>query len=398
MNEKILDISAIIGDFVREQEVLINGLLLKQYQQYGSLKPEDWLTKQYNALPILQKKILRNILVSKRKALQVVRKGLYLAYMCGKDERAFTRLIDQVSKKPVVTVPQGIRTEINNVSLFVAGSLDFIGRKKFDNYRKNVSVMFQKSIITTDPAKTLVDEILSRTTTIFDNKRILKPFDGNMATRKSIELGVRKSLQDITQQSFDESAFVFVIASEHGDSAPDHKEWQGKIYYNENWRKFVADPELAKQVESFISRRNLRSYQWVRGEPVQMWTRWNCRHKLRSVPIEDVLGKSLQTVLQENNFTRFGKPMKEKYDNLQLQRAYERNVRKYDERIKTMEMGGNPDLTAYNKAKMLKRKWQKKLTSLVKNNKVYLFRARDRENAKKLMFDFGIKLQLKEQE
>jgi hypothetical protein len=116
------------------------------------------------------------------------------------------------------------------------------------------------------------------------------------------------------------------------------------------------------------------------------------------VPIEDVLGKSLQTVLQENNFTRFGKPMKEKYDNLQLQRAYERNVRKYDERIKTMEMGGNPDLTAYNKAKMLKRKWQKKLTSLVKNNKVYLFRARDRENAKKLMFDFGIKLQLKEQE
>jgi hypothetical protein len=318
--------------------------------------------------------------------------------MFGKDEKAFSRLIQQISQKPVATVPQGIKTEINNVSLFVAGSLDYIGRKKFDNYRRNVSVMFQKSIITTDPAKALVEEILNRTTTIFDNKRILKPFDGNMATRKSIELGVRKSLQDITQMSFDESPFVFVIASEHGDSAPDHKEWQGKIYYNENWRQFIADPELAKQVESFIQRRNLRSYQWVRGEPVKMWTRWNCRHKLRTIPVEDVLQKPLRTVLQENNFTRFGKPMKEKYDNLQLQRSYERNVRKYDDRIKTMEMGGNPDLTAYNKAKVLRKKWQKKLTTLIKNNEIYLFRARDRENARKLMFDFGVKLQLKEQE
>lgn len=398
MNEKILDISAIIGDFVREQEVLIDALLLKQYQQYQTLKPEEWLAKQYNALPTLQKRILKEILASKKNALQVVRKGLYLAYMFGKDEKAFSRLIQQISQKSIATVPQGIKTEINNVSLFVAGSLDYIGRKKFDNYRRNVSVMFQKSIITTDPAKALVEEILNRTTTIFDNKRILKPFDGNMATRKSIELGVRKSLQDITQMSFDESPFVFVIASEHGDSAPDHKEWQGKIYYNENWRQFIADPELAKQVESFIQRRNLRSYQWVRGEPVKMWTRWNCRHKLRAIPVEDVLQKPLRTVLQENNFTRFGKPMKEKYDNLQLQRSYERNVRKYDDRIKTMEIGGNPDPIAYNKAKVLRKKWQKKLTTLVKNNEIYLFRARDRENARKLMFDFGVKLQLKEQE
>jgi hypothetical protein len=398
MNEKIIDISSIIGDFVREQEVLINSLLLKQYQQYGFLKPEDWLTKQYNALPILQKKIFFNVLKSKQNSIQVIRKGLYLAYMFGKDEKAFSRLIKQISTKPIVTVPRPVKTQINNVSLFVASSLDYMANKKFNNYRKNVSVMFQKSIISSNPANALYEDILNRTTTIFDNKRILKPFEGNMATRKSIELGVRKALQDVTQISFDESPFVFVIASEHGDSAPDHKEWQGKIYYNENWREFVADPELAKKVEAFIQRRNLRSYQWVRGEPVQMWTRWNCRHKLRAVPIQDVLGKSIKTVLKENNFTRFGKPMKEKYDNLQLQRNYERNIRKYNDRIKTMEIGGNPDIAAYNKAKMLKRKWQKKLTSLVKNNKIYLFRARDRENAKKLMFDFGIKLQLKEEQ
>jgi hypothetical protein len=398
MNEKIIDISSIIGDFVREQEVLINSLLLKQYQQYGFLKPEDWLTKQYNALPILQKKIFFNVLKSKQNSIQVIRKGLYLAYMFGKDEKAFSRLIKQISTKQIVTVPRPVKTQINNVSLFVASSLDYMANKKFNNYRKNVSVMFQKSIISSNPANALYEDILNRTTTIFDNKRILKPFEGNMATRKSIELGVRKALQDVTQISFDESPFVFVIASEHGDSAPDHKEWQGKIYYNENWREFVADPELAKKVEAFIQRRNLRSYQWVRGEPVQMWTRWNCRHKLRAVPIQDVLGKSIKTVLKENNFTRFGKPMKEKYDNLQLQRNYERNIRKYNDRIKTMEIGGNPDIAAYNKAKMLKRKWQKKLTSLVKNNKIYLFRARDRENAKKLMFDFGIKLQLKEEQ
>lgn len=398
MNEKVLDISAIIGDFVREQEIIIDSFLLAQYQKYGGTRPEVWLNKQFNALPQLQKKILGHILQSKRNAIQVVRKGLYLTYLFGKDEKNFAAKIKEISNAKVVTAPKTTVNEINNVSLFVAGSLDFLAKQKFDNYRKSTSGMYQKSIITSDPAKSLYEDILNRTTTIFDGKRVLKPFDGNLATRKSIELGVRKSLQTVTQTSFDESPFVFVIASEHGDSAPDHKDWQGKIYYNENWRKFIANPELAKKVEAFIQRRNLRSYQWVRGEPVQMWTRWNCRHKLRAVPVEDVLGKSVDTILEENNFSRFGKPMKEKYDNLQTQRMFERNVRKYDDRIKTMELGGNPNPAALAKAKMLRTKWRKKLTSLVKNNKIYLFRARDRENAKRLMFDFGVKLQLKEQE
>jgi len=398
MNEKILDISSIIGEFVREQEILIDSFLLKQYQNYSGLSPEIWLNKQFNALPELKKKILSHVLKAKKNAIQVTRKGLYLTYLFGKDEKNFAAKINQISNAKVVTVPRSIVSEINNVSLFVAGSLDFLGKQKFDNYRRSTSGMYQKSIISTEPAKALLDDILNRTTTIFDGKRVLKPFDGNLATRKSIELGVRKSLQTITQQSFDESPFVFVIASEHGDSAPDHKEWQGKIYYNENWRQFIADPELAKQVESFIDRRKLRSYQWVRGEPVQMWTRWNCRHKLRAVPVEDVLGKNIRSLLIDNNFTRFGKPMKEKYDNLQTQRTFERNVRKYDDRIKTMELGGNPNPAALAKSKVLRRKWQKQLNTLVKNNKIYLFRARDRENAKKLMFDFGVKLQLKEQE
>ena len=398
MNEKIIDIGALIGDFVRQQEIIIDSFLLAQYQKHAGLRPEEWLNKQFNLLPQLRAKINGNILRAKRDVIQVVRKGLYLAYMFGKDEKNFNALIQKISQTTTVTVPKSMLTEINGVSLFVAGSLDFLGNKKFDNYKKTTAAMYQKSIVTTEPAKALYEDILNRTTSIFDGKRVLKPFDGNLAARKSIELGVRKSLQTITQISFDESPFVFVIASEHGDSAPDHKDWQGKIYYNENWRQFIADPELAKKVESFISRRQLRSYQWVRGEPVQMWTRWNCRHKLRAVPVEEVLGNSVATILKDNNFTRFGKPMKEKYDNLQQQRLLERNVRKYDDRIKTMELGGNPDPAALAKAKMLKRKWQKQLTGLIKNNKIYLFRARDRENAKRVMFDLGVKLQLKEQE
>jgi hypothetical protein len=397
MNEKIIDIGAVIGDFVRQQEIVIDAYLLSQYQKNAGLRPEEWLNSQLNLLPQLRSKINSNILKAKRNVIQIVRKGLYLAYMFGKDEKNFNALIQKLNKTQTVTVPKTMITEINGVSLFVAGSLDFLGNKKFDNYKKTISGMYQKSIVTTDPAKSLYEDILNRTTSIFDGKRILKPFDGNLAARKSIELGVRKSLQAITQMSFDESPFVFVIASEHGDSAPDHKEWQGKIYYNENWREFVADPELAQRVEAFISYRQLRSYQWVRGEPVQMWTRWNCRHKLRAVPIEEVLSNSVSKILEDNNFTRFGKPMKEKYNNLQLQRSFERNVRKYDDRIKTMELGGNPNPAALNKAKMLKSKWQKQLTKLVKNNKIYLFRARDRENAKRVMFDLGVKLQLKEQ-
>jgi hypothetical protein len=396
MNEKVIDISRLIAEFIRDVEVKLDTILLNQYQKYQASLPETWLSKQMSDLPNLTKKILEQAKIGRREAVQVVRKGMYLVYAFERDPKLFEKKIDEFNKSQVITLPRQVIREVDTAIVFALGAISLIGTRKVNAYKKTVSVMYQKSIVTTEPAKTLLEEIMRRTTKVVGDERYLTGLDGGPGVRKSLELGVRKSLQDITQLSFETSPFVFVLCSEHGDCAPDHKDWQGKLYFNENWRQWVASPNLAKQIESVINQRKMRSYQWVKGEPVKMWVRWNCRHKLRNIPIEDVIGKPTDEILRENNFSTRGKYQAKKYDKLQRQRQMERNVRKYDERLRVMEGAGNPNPDDFQRNKMLKNRWRKELIKLVKSNSVFLYRARDREKARKLMFDFGVKYRFKE--
>lgn len=396
MNEKIIDISRLISEFIRDVEVKLDTILLKQYQKYKMSLPETWFSKQMMDLPLITKKVLEEARQGRREAVQVVRKGMYLAYAFERDPKLFEKKIDEFNQSKIITLPRQIIREVDVATVFALGAISLIGQRKLGAYKKTVSVMYQKSIVTTEPAKTLLEEIMRRTTKVVGDERYLVGLDGGSGVRKSLELGVRKSLQDITQLSFETSAFVFVLCSEHGDCAPDHKDWQGKLYFNENWRQFVASPNLARQIDGVINQRKMRSYQWVKGEPVKMWVRWNCRHKLRNIPIEDVIGKSTDEILQENKFSTKGEYQAKKYRELQNQRQMERNVRKYDERLKVMEGAGNPNPDDFQRNKMLKTRWRKELIKLVKKNNVFLFRARDREKARKLMFDFGVKYRFRE--
>lgn len=62
----------------------------------------------------------------------------------------------------------------------------------------------------------------------------------------------------------------FYMASWHKDSATDHMDWQGKLYYDEK----TTDPEVIKYANSH----NLKTLQWVTGPPVWFVTRPYCRH------------------------------------------------------------------------------------------------------------------------
>lgn len=396
MNEKIIDVSRLIAEFVRDVEVKLDTILLEQYQKYSLLGPEKWWEKQNVDVRNLAKKLAVASRRGQREVLQVIRKGSYLAYEYARDPVNFADKLDDLSRTRTVRLPRSVIREIDMSSLFVITFLRKLTDQKLRLFKRQVSMMYQKSIITTEPAKSLYEEILSRATVVLEGERKLIPLTGGLGVRKTLELGVRKTLQDISLQAFDESEFVFVLCSEHGDCAPDHAKHQGKVYYNENFARFIDNPELVQKIQKHINMRGMRSYQWVKGEPVKMWTRWNCRHKLRVVPIEDVLGMTYKDLLDKNNFSTRGKYQAEKYEKLQKQRAFERNVRKYDERIAIMEGAGNPNPTALQKQKMLKRKWSGKVNSLVKGNSVFLSRARDREKARKLMFDYGVKYTFEE--
>lgn len=74
----------------------------------------------------------------------------------------------------------------------------------------------------------------------------------------------------------------FFVASRHGDSAKDHVDYQGKIYYDEKGN-------FSKKGRQYIKQHNLKSIQWVTGAPVWFITRPHCRHYFVQYSEDDIL-------------------------------------------------------------------------------------------------------------
>lgn len=92
----------------------------------------------------------------------------------------------------------------------------------------------------------------------------------------------------------------FFLCSSHIDPAEDHKNWEGKMYYDEDWKKYVTDKATRKKISAYIHNRKLHTVQWVCGEPVYMITRPNCRHFFTKINIEEALGDSPKNLVKKH--------------------------------------------------------------------------------------------------
>ena len=72
----------------------------------------------------------------------------------------------------------------------------------------------------------------------------------------------------------------FYMASWHKDSAADHKDWQGKLYYDAK----TTDPDVI----AYAKEHNLKTLQWVTGKPVWFVTRPYCRHYFVQYTLKEV--------------------------------------------------------------------------------------------------------------
>jgi hypothetical protein len=97
----------------------------------------------------------------------------------------------------------------------------------------------------------------------------------------------------------DDSKSPFFLCSSHPNPAKDHAAYQGKLYYDEDWEKYVPAAE-ADHVRAIIRNRRLDTIQWVVGEPVYLTTRRNCKHYFINIPIEEVLHASARSLLKKH--------------------------------------------------------------------------------------------------
>lgn len=90
----------------------------------------------------------------------------------------------------------------------------------------------------------------------------------------------------------------FFLCSAHKNPAKDHEEWEGKMYFDENWTDYISDQDEVARIQAYIRNRDLRSVQWVTGEPVYLITRPNCKHYLINIPIDDAMKHSAKSLLK----------------------------------------------------------------------------------------------------
>lgn len=96
------------------------------------------------------------------------------------------------------------------------------------------------------------------------------------------------------------SSGVFYLCSSHVKPAKDHAEWEGKIYVSASWEARIG-PDEHDQVKEFIDQNDIRTIEWVTGDPVYMCTRPNCKHYFTSISVQDALNRSVKELLESKN-------------------------------------------------------------------------------------------------
>ena len=133
------------------------------------------------------------------------------------------------------------------------------------------------------------------------------------------------------------------ICSSHGDCAEDHEAYQGRLYYDNGWRRYLKGEEKAR-MEALIRSRGITSFQKVQNRPVWLFTRPNCRHYFDSVSLDEAERKSAREILTERGMIHAVGPRAGKQNIRHSTKAgwYTREnveaiIRQYEERVDTLE-------------------------------------------------------------
>ena len=122
----------------------------------------------------------------------------------------------------------------------------------------------------------------------------------------------------------------FFLCSAHPHPAKDHRDWESKCFYDEDWKNYVEfNSTDYYRIESYIRNHKLYSLQYITGPDVYLGTRKNCKHYFKNIPLEDIMHNSRKKLI-----TKYKMWMPdEKPASTQIL-----TYRKYYERLKTLEM------------------------------------------------------------
>ena len=384
--ERIDDLVDILGE---EYARIENTFVIRNNEQLFKYldNPKTWKAEQLSHRALFKSEIIGNAREQ-------------LATLNAKSEKVFLMAYKEVDKdtiqiteKEIVAenLPSNVKEQIKQIKDFNAKQIASLANQTLKTYTKQVKIIDSLST-----PETLYDVVKKQVPKGVENGVKVVYQDGKQFTWKAyMEMNIRTTVhQEMAEHQVKVGAKVgqiFYICDSFGDCAPDHADYQGKIYYNE-------ESDIPDDVQTYIDANGIQSMQSVmNGEPF-LTTRPNCRHNFHAIPTDEVMQMSSEDILEKENLKR-GEYKDSNYQATQQQRYNERQIRKWklqEENARTIQKEtGLKDSADVGRAHQKVLEWQKKQRELINENKEVLHRQYDRENAKIIVNDLGVRYDYK---
>lgn len=386
IKERIDDLVDILGE---EYSRIENTFVIRNNQQLMKYldNPKSWKEKQLASRGSLKRELIRTARERVKVLNDKAEKVFLLTY------KEIDKDTIEITENEIVAkdIPSDALEQIKKIKKFNAEQVIKLANQSLKTYTKTVRII--DSLSTPDD---LYDTIKKQIPKGVQNGIKVAYKDGKEHSWKSyMEMNVRTTIhQEATQRQMSVGAKVgqiFYICDSFGDCAPDHADFQGKIYYNEQ-------APISEEAQKYIDDNNILSMQEVtNGEPF-LTSRPNCRHNFHAIPTSQVLTESREEILEKEGF-KHGDYKGSNYEALQKQRYNERQIRKWklaEENAKRIKKETGIDNSAeISKAHRKVVGWQQRQRELISENKDVLKRQYDRENAKVIVNNLGVRYDYK---
>lgn len=389
--ERIDDLVDILGE---EYATIENTLLIKNNQQLFKYinNPKEWKRKQ-----LLHRNVFKRELTSSAKSmLKVLNDKAEKVYLLSYKEVAKDHIEITERELVVKDLTDSAKKDILKMKKFNAEQVARLTNVAYKTYTKQVKIIDQVQKANLYPQATEIDKLydaIKRQTAkgIENGLKVVYRNQRQMTFKSYMEMNVRTTLhQSVGQQQEEVGALVnqiFYFCDSFSDSAPDHAPYQARYYYNER-------ANIPKEVMDYIQTNNIESMQSIKGAPVYLTTRPNCRHNFHSVPTDEAMGVSAKKWGASNGYV-FGKYEDSNYQKLQTQRYNERQIRTWKLRKDNVLASGISDPKEIAKIQSHITEYQRRNRLLVKQSDGVLKRDYERENAKVLVDNLGVKYDYK---
>ena len=103
--------------------------------------------------------------------------------------------------------------------------------------------------------------------------------------------------KDKTQYELDK--LIFFVSSKHLDCAKDHLPYQGKVYIDKRWKSLIKSQNIRDEIEKYINKNGILTFQDITFRPVWLFTRPNCRHYYAQISVDEALSNSIGQLLNK---------------------------------------------------------------------------------------------------